>query len=543
MLTKRQKQILDYIKKFINENEFAPSLEEIRKHFKLSSIATVHQHIETLRAKGELKKIENQPRSIEIPKNKFDSNLTNIFILGTIAAGKPIEAIEDIEIIQVPKSQLPKTGEYDALRVSGDSMIDKGIFDKDIVIIKKQPTAENGETVAAILNGDEITLKKFYKEKNRFRLQPANPNLKPIFVKKLEIHGKVISVIRNFENTKPKSAVALFGDKNDKSFLSFSLKPKALFEMPSKTFKDKKELFLKKIKSVNPNSQNKYKRVALSTIRYAGGKSLAVGHVIELLPDNTKKVVSPFFGGGSIEIAMSKELDLEVIGYDIFDILCNYWKFQIENPELLYKKLKELKPDKKTFEKIRMILNDVWKKKIKLDTLTLAVYYVYNFNLSYGPGFMGWASDIYLNETRYKRMIERIKNFAPKNLKVKCTDFQRVIKNHSNDFLYCDPPYYIGEDSKMFKGIYPMRNIPVHHNGFPHETLRDLLKYHMGGFILSYNNCSTIRKYYKEFQQSFPIWQYTMGQGETRIGKNRIENGDNHIKQSHEIIIFCPPRK
>lgn len=307
-----------------------------------------------------------------------------------------------------------------------------------------------------------------------------------------------------------------------------------------KTLSEKKREFLNNIRSLNSNSQNRYKRVALSTIRYAGGKSLAVGYVVELLPDNIKRVVSPFFGGGSIEIAMSKELDLEVIGFDIFDILCNYWQFQIEKPEALYKELKKLKPNKETFEKIRLILNDVWKKKITLDPLTLAVYYVYNFNLSYGPGFMGWASDIYLDEKRYERMLERIRDFSPKNLKVYQGDFVDVIKKYKNDFLYLDPPYYIGEDSKMFKGIYPMRNIPVHHKGFPHEKLRDLLKNHKGGFIMSYNNCPTIREYYKEYQQSFPTWQYTMGQGETRIGKNRIENGDNHIKQSHEIIIYCP---
>jgi len=304
------------------------------------------------------------------------------------------------------------------------------------------------------------------------------------------------------------------------------------------TLKEKKEKFLIGIKG----TRIKYKRVALSPIRYAGGKSLAVGYVIELLPDNIKRVISPFFGGGSIEIAISKYLDLEVIGYDIFDILCNYWKYQIENPKLLYKKLVKLEPNKKTFEKIRLILNDVWRKGLKLDPLTLAVYYVYNFNLSYGPGFMGWSSEIYLNKDTYKRIIERIRDFDPKNLKVECADFQKVIKDHPNDFLYCDPPYYIGEDSKMFKGIYPMRNIPVHHKGFPHEVLRDLLKKHKGGFILSYNNCPTIREYYKKYKQFFPIWQYTMGQGETRIGLNRIKNGEDHIKKSHEMIIFCPPR-
>lgn len=302
----------------------------------------------------------------------------------------------------------------------------------------------------------------------------------------------------------------------------------------------KKQEFLDSIRS---NSRlNQYKRVALSPIRYAGGKSLAVGHVVELLPVGIKRVVSPFFGGGSIEIAMSQKLGLEVIGYDIFDILCNYWKFQIKNPRLLYEELKKLKPTKEEFERIRLILNDVWKSKVKLDPLTLAVYFVYNFNLSYGPGFMGWSSDIYLNDDKYRKIIEKIRDFDPKKLKVECADFQKVLQNHPNDFLYCDPPYYIGKDSKMFKGIYPMRNIPVHHNGFKHEILRDLLKKHKGGFILSYNNCPTIRQYYKEFQQFFPRWQYTMGQGETRIGKNRIEKGDDHIKESHEILIFSPPR-
>ena len=308
------------------------------------------------------------------------------------------------------------------------------------------------------------------------------------------------------------------------------------------SLEEKKEKFLQIIKSLNRNSMNKYKRVAVSPIRYAGGKSLAVGHIIELLPNDIKRVISPFFGGGSVEISMSKYLDLEVIGFDIFDILMNYWKFQIEKPELLYEELKKLKPTKEEFERIRKILNKVWKKEVILDPLTLAVYFVYNFNLSYGPGFMGWSSDIYLNEDRYNKIIEKIRNFKPKNLKVECADFQEVFRKYPNDFFYCDPPYYIGENSKMFKGIYPMRNIPIHHKNFPHEILRDLLKKHKGGFILSYNDCPTIREYYKEYQQFFPSWQYTMGQGETRIGKNRIENGNGHIKGSHEILIFCPPK-
>ncbi len=512
-LTKRQKQIYDFIKGYIKKHGISPTFEEVKKHLHLKALSTISEHVDELIKKGFISKTGYGARSIELNNNK-KLDLVNIPLLGTIAAGEPIEAIEvPNEIITIAQNEIGKFGNHYALRVKGNSMTDEGIFDGDIVVIRKQETADNGQTVVAIIDDNEATLKKIYREKSRIKLQPANQEMLPIYRKEVEVRGVVVKIVRNLENGTQDNTLAY-----------------------------KKKTFLYRIKSSNPNSQNKYKRVVLSPIRYAGGKSLAVGHVIELLPENTKRVVSPFFGGGSIEIAMSKELDLEVIGYDIFNILCNYWKFQIEKPELLYKKLKELKPNKKTFEKIRLILNDVWKEKIKLDPLTLAVYYVYNFNLSYGPGFMGWSSDIYLNDKRYKRMTENIRDFDPKNLKVKCADFQEVIKNHPNDFLYCDPPYYIGKDSKMFRGIYPMRNIPVHHNGFPHEALRDLLKRHKGGFILSYNNCPTIRDYYKEFQKFFPSWQYTMGQGETRIGKNRIENGDNHIKQSHEIIIFCPPK-
>jgi len=514
MLTPKQKQIFEYIEKYIKKKGYSPSLEEVGKHFKLVK-STIHQHIKSLKEKGYLEKSDYDSRSIEIMNNKRNSDLIKIPIIGTITAGQPIEAIENYtENIMLPKRDFSDRKNLYALKVLGDSMIDDGIFDGDIVVIRKQEIANDGQTVVAVIDDNQATLKKIYKEKTRIKLQPANQSILPIYRKEVEIRGVVVKITRNLEDS-----------------------------VQDKTLAYKKKVFLDRVRSSNPNSSNKYKRVSLSTIRYAGGKTLAVGHVIELLPVDIKRVVSPFFGGGSIEIAMSKELDLEVIGYDIFDILCNYWKFQIEKPKLLYRKLKELKPDKKTFEKIRLILNDVWKKKIKLDPLTLAVYYVYNFNLSYGPGFMGWSSDIYLNDKKYKRTIEKIRDFDPKNLRVECADFQEIMKNHINDFLYCDPPYYIGEDSKMFRGIYPMRNIPVHHNGFPHEALRDLLKKHKGGFILSYNNCPTIREYYKEFQQSFPSWQYTMGQGETRIGKNRIGNGSNHIKESHEIIIFSPPKK
>lgn len=201
MLTPKQKQIFEYIKKYIRENDYSPSLEEIGRHFKLVK-STIHQHIETLRQKGYLRKIENQPRSIEIKERKDNSGLISIPLLGTIAAGTPIEAIEEKETIEIQKNLLSKSGENFALRVQGNSMIDEGIYDGSIIIVKKQSTVENGETAVALINGNEVTLKKIYKEKGGFRLQPANPNIKPIFTKELTIQGKVISVIRNFEQLK-----------------------------------------------------------------------------------------------------------------------------------------------------------------------------------------------------------------------------------------------------------------------------------------------------------------------------------------------------
>ena len=202
MITKKQRQILNYIEKFIEGKYYSPSLEDIRRHFRLSSRSTVHYYIEVLREKGYLNKLDHQARAIELSKEKKSIDLVKIPLLGIIAAGEPIEAIENPETIEVPKSQLSKSGEHYALRVQGDSMIDEGIFDGDTVIIRKQPDAENGETVVALINDNEVTLKKIYRGKNGFRLQPANPNIKPIFTKELTIQGKVTSVIRNFEELK-----------------------------------------------------------------------------------------------------------------------------------------------------------------------------------------------------------------------------------------------------------------------------------------------------------------------------------------------------
>lgn len=521
-LTKRQKQIYDFIKNHIEKKGFSPTFEEVRRRFKLSALSTVHQHVEALAKKGVIKKNDYNARGIELGNKE---EMVKVPVLGTIAAGQPIEAIEiPDETVAIAKSEIGKIGQYYALRVKGESMINEGIFDGDTVIIKNQQTAANGQTVVAIIDDNEATLKKIYREKKRTRLQPANRTMLPIYRNEVEIRGVVIKIIRNLEN----KIANINYPKIDTEALKFI---------------EKKNSFLNSIKSNNENSINKYKRVVVSPLRYACGKSLGVGFVVELLPDNIKRIISPFLGGGSVEIACSKYLDLEIVGFDIFDILMNYWKIQIDKPKELYKKLSELRPDGKTYKTVKERLRTHWQDKKKMSPVDLAAHYYFNHNLSYGPGFLGWPSNVYLNKERYETMIEKVKNFSVKNFKVECESFEKVFKKYPDDFFYCDPPYLLGKDTKMFKGIYPMRNIPIHHNGFGHEKLRELLKKHKGGFVLSYNNCETIRNWYGEFKQYFPKWQYTMGQGETRIGKNRKNGNNNHIKKSHEIIIFSPPQK
>ncbi len=303
---------------------------------------------------------------------------------------------------------------------------------------------------------------------------------------------------------------------------------------------DNKSLFLSNLKSL-ASQQKKYKRYLGSPLRYAGGKSLAVGYIIELLPSNITKLVSPFIGGGSVEIAIANELGIRVIGYDIFDILVNYWKVQLGHPEELYYELKKLKTTKEEYRRVKERLKKHWEGKTKLTDIKLAAYYYFNHNLSYGPGFLGWPSSVYLNKKRYITMLEKVKNFKAKNLKVYQGDFLETIPKHRYDFMYLDPPYFLDGDSKMFRGIYPQRNFPIHHNNFDHEMLYSLLKHHKGGFILSYNDCKQIREWYQDYEIYKPSWQYTMGQGETRIGLNRIKNGSNHVKESHELLIYKPP--
>ncbi len=205
MLTKRQKQTLDFITFFHKKRGISPSLEEIKKHLELSSVSTAHHHVKKLQETGYLQKEYNQPRSVSIRNEK---TTIEVPLVGTIAAGQPIEAIEvPNETITVSKDEVGKYGKNYALRVQGNSMIDEGIFDGDIVIIRKQEFADNGQTVVAIIDDNEATLKKLYREKKRIRLQPANPILLPIYRAEVEIRGVVVKIIRNLETQIEKERV------------------------------------------------------------------------------------------------------------------------------------------------------------------------------------------------------------------------------------------------------------------------------------------------------------------------------------------------
>lgn len=192
-LTPKQKNILDFITFFSADRGYAPSLEEIGKKFELV-ISTVHQHVKALKTKGYLKKENNQPRGVSLFEQTPDS--IEIPLLGFIAAGNPIEPIENPEPIKVPKNLVSRQGDFYALKVKGDSMIEDGIWNGDIVVIKSQPTADNGDTVVAITESG-ATLKIFRSKNGTIFLEPRNKKLENIYPKSLEIRGIFKGLIRN----------------------------------------------------------------------------------------------------------------------------------------------------------------------------------------------------------------------------------------------------------------------------------------------------------------------------------------------------------
>jgi repressor LexA len=198
-LTKRQREILDYLNEFIQQHGYAPSLEEIGRRFNLSSLATVHKHLTNLQEKGFIRRTWNRSRSVELVPTRGGGRAVELPLLGYVAAGSPIEAIAGNETIAVPESLAGKHDSY-VLRVKGDSMIDEQIRDGDYVIVEDRKSVENGEMVIALLGGMEVTLKKFYRENGKVRLEPANPAVQPIVVDadQVQIQGVVVGLMRKY---------------------------------------------------------------------------------------------------------------------------------------------------------------------------------------------------------------------------------------------------------------------------------------------------------------------------------------------------------
>ena len=200
-LTDKQEKILTVIKKFIAENGYAPTIRELCNLCGLSSTATMFVHLKNLTNKGYIKQTENKFRTIELNvPNEYSKNIDSVVevpLLGKVAAGNPIEAIENPDnYFSLPKELIPQNNEVFTLEVNGESMINVGIFDGDIVIVKKQNVANNGEIVVALTEENEVTLKRFYKEKDHIRLQPENDFLDPIILPNVKILGKAIGLYR-----------------------------------------------------------------------------------------------------------------------------------------------------------------------------------------------------------------------------------------------------------------------------------------------------------------------------------------------------------
>ena len=201
ILTKKQGEILDFIKVYVANHGYPPTVREIAKKLKVNSPATIHSHLNKLAEKKYIKKDDSKNRAIELlVDNEYlnkNESIVSIPLLGKIKAGLPIEAIENPNnFFEVPSYLIPKNKEVYALNVSGDSMINIGIYDNDIVLIEKQNIARNGDIVVAMNDENEVTLKTFYKEKGHFRLQPENDTMEPIILNNVTILGKAIGLYR-----------------------------------------------------------------------------------------------------------------------------------------------------------------------------------------------------------------------------------------------------------------------------------------------------------------------------------------------------------
>ncbi|HKR56683.1 MAG TPA: transcriptional repressor LexA [Gemmatimonadales bacterium] len=200
-VTRRQREILDFISGHLDAKGYAPSFEEIARQFGFHSLATVHEHLTNLERKGYIRRAHNESRAIEIVPPKGQTGATELPLLGLVAAGQPIEAITGNDTIAVPDELVPRRGRSYVLKVRGDSMIDEHIKDGDFVVVQERNQADSGQTVVALVHGDSATVKRFYREPGGWiRLQPANPTMQPLRVNERDVivQGVVVGVIRKY---------------------------------------------------------------------------------------------------------------------------------------------------------------------------------------------------------------------------------------------------------------------------------------------------------------------------------------------------------
>ena len=198
VLTRRQKEVLDFVSRHIDRHGVAPTLQEIGRQLKLSSVATVHKHLRRLEDKGAIRRLTHQSRALALVPPAKTAAGARIPLLGTVAAGMPIEPIEVPGTIAIPEELLGR-GETFALRVRGDSMVDDGIHDGDVVIVESRRDAPNGATVVALVEG-EATVKRFYRRRGRIHLVPANERMEPIVAREedVEVRGIVVALLRRY---------------------------------------------------------------------------------------------------------------------------------------------------------------------------------------------------------------------------------------------------------------------------------------------------------------------------------------------------------
>ncbi len=420
-ITKRQKQVFDFIKRYIAERGYSPTLEEMKKGLKLSAVSTVYQHINVLIDKGYIKKFDNMARAIEInDTNKKNQSLIKIPLVGTIAAGEPIEAIETPEkLITLSREELPSHGKHYALRVNGNSMIDDGIFDGDIVVIREQQTADNGQTVVAIIDDNQATLKRIYREKNRFRLQPANQTLLPFYRTEVEVRGVVVKIIRELEPAQDQDSELI----------------KLIKTMPPTTNSHR-------VATSEPNEKAK------PFIQWVGGKREMIPQYEEFIPKKFNTYYEPFLGGGAMFFYLQPEK--AVLSDNNTELIKSYEGVR-DNAEEVIKILKELKSkhSEELYTKVRNLDREI-SIFHKLNNAEIAARMIYlnqtcfnglyrvnqksQFNVPIGSSLNRLICDEHTLRNASKVL---------KKITIEETDFNTSVNNaQKGDFIYCDPPYY-----------------------------------------------------------------------------------------------------